>query len=173
MRNLNQGGLIGAIYNEVVEIDGHFHTEERWFGISADQSGDDWALRGTLNPFVATPGAGDWGAWIKVLGPDDTPVQTGMTKFDPHRILVVDVDALTPYIIQMAHGLVDAATALSAGDFTEFMYLSSTDNPSKAGGGPIQMRCTRQDSGVMAWLRVKCASADAFTFFLGIHEYLE
>jgi hypothetical protein len=34
----------------------HVHNKERWFGISADQAGNDWALQDTLNPFTATSG---------------------------------------------------------------------------------------------------------------------
>lgn len=171
MRNLNQGGKIDAILVEALEIERHIHNLERWLGKSADQSGDNWAVRETLTPFQATSGIGDWGAWIKVVGIDDTPIRADMTRFDFHKLLIVDVGVLTPYIIQFAKGESGDA-GVAAGTFTEFMYLSSSANPSKAGGGPISMRTARGYAGIdKVWARVKCATADTLDFFLGVHEY--
>ena len=76
-----------------VHHDEHFHTRERWFGISGDQSGDDWALAAGLTPFQAISGNGVFGAdandEAKVLGTDDTPAITNKQFFDMHRILVI------------------------------------------------------------------------------------
>jgi hypothetical protein len=171
MKNLNQGGKIDSILVEALEIERHIHNLERWWGKSADQSGNNWATRGTLTPFQVTSGIGDWGAWIKVVGTDDTPIRAGMTRFDFHKFLVIDVDSLTPYIIQFAKGESGDA-GVAAGTFTEFMYVASTDNPSKAGGGPISMRTARGYAGIdKVWCRIKNATADTLDFFLGVHEY--
>jgi len=172
MRNLNQGGKIGTILEEILTHDEHFHNRERWFGISGDQSGDDWALRGTLNPFVLTSGANDWGAWAKVLGPDDTPAIPGMTRFDGHRVLISDIQAATPFIIQMAQGP-DADAALLVNAFTEFMVISVDTNINRAGGSPFNIITRRIPSGTKVWARTKCATADTVSLFVGIHEYEE
>ncbi|GAG30502.1 unnamed protein product, partial [marine sediment metagenome] len=79
---------VDDIYTEVVEIEHHLHNYERWFGKSADQSGNDWAIESGLTAFQAESAAGDFGTAIKILGPADTPDQTGMTKFDLHRVMV-------------------------------------------------------------------------------------
>lgn len=76
----------GAIYDEVVEIERHLHNRERWFGISGDQSGNDWAVEAGLNAFRAISGNGDFGSdandEAKVLGTADTPAISGRTKHD-------------------------------------------------------------------------------------------
>lgn len=170
MRYLNQGGKLDAILEEAQEIATHLLHREQWLGISADQSGDDWALRGTLNPFVLLSGIGDWGAWGKIIGPDDTPIVSGTTLFSVDRILITDVDVLTPYILQFAWGASGDA-GVSAGDVTDFMYVSSTDNPSKAGGGPGKVLMPRIAAGTKVWARVKCATADTMDFFIGAHGH--
>ena len=156
--------------NEIAEIEHHLHNRERWFGISADQSGNNWALRGTLNPFVLTSGAGVWGAWAKILGPADTPAIPGMTKFDGHRVLVSDLGASTPFIIQVAQGP-DADVALAAGHFTEFMVVAADAVVTRAGGLPVDIITRLVDVGTQVWARCKCATADTVSCFVGIHEY--
>ncbi len=170
MRYLNQGGKISAILTEAVAIERHLHNRERWFGISLDQSGDDWALRGTLNPFVLTSGAADWGAWAKILGPDDTPAIPGMVSFDGHRVLVTDMGAATPFIIQVAQGP-DADVSLAAGLFTEFMIVAADAVVARAGGAPFDIITRRVPAGTQVWARTKCATADTIDLFVGIHEY--
>lgn len=172
MRNLNAGGLLKKVYEEVVEIERHLHNRERWFGISANQTGDDWALRGTLNPFQLTSGADDWGAWAKVLGPDDTPAIAGMVKYDGHRVLITDLGAATPFIMQLAWG-VDPAAALIAGLFTEFMLVAADAVVARAGGLPVDIITKRVDVGTPIYARTKAATADTLDFFIGIHEYEE
>ncbi len=172
MKNLNLGGKIDLILAEVLIHDEHFHNRERWFGISADQTGDDWALRGTLNPFVLTSGANDWGAWAKILGPDDTPLIPGMTQFDGHRVLVVDLQAVTPFIIQVAQGD-DADAALLINAFTEFMVVANDPVVARAGGFPFNILTRKVPSGTRIWARTKCATADTASLFVGIHEYEE
>lgn len=172
MRELNQGGKLRKILKETEEIEGHIHNRERWFGISSDQSGDDWALRGTLNPFVLTSGAGDWGAWAKILGPNDTPSISGMTEYDGHRVIISDLQAATPFIIQVAQGD-DPDVAVSNGLFTEFMVIANDPVVNRSGGGPMSIITRKVPVGTKVWARTKCATADTVSVFVGIHEYEE
>lgn len=171
MRELNQGGKIDLILTEAEEIRRHIHGRELWFGISGDQSGNDWALSGTLNPFVLTSGVGDWGAWGKIVGPDDTPIFTGRLDFSIDRLLISEVEVLTPYLMQIVWGGTDGDDSLSLGNVSEFMYISSTDNPSKAGGGPGVFRMSQVVNGTKVWARIKCASASTMDLFIGFHGH--
>ena len=171
MRNLNQGGKIDLILAETQEIHRELHGRELWFGISADQGGNDWALAGTLNPFVLLSGIGVWGAWGKIIGPDDTPVFTGRLEFAIDRLTISEVEVLTPYILQIVWGGADGDASLALGNVTEFMYVSSTDNPSKAGGGPGDIRMRQVVNGTKVWARIKCATASTMDFFIGIHGH--
>lgn len=171
MRELNQGGKIGLILTEVLEINREFHGRELWFGISADQSGDDWALRGSLNPFAFLSGIGDWGAWFKIIGSDDTPVFTGRPLFAIDRVVISSVSALTPYLLQMVWGGADGDDSLALGNVTELMYRSSTDNPAKAGGGPGKIRMDELANGTKVWARIKCETAETMELFVGLHGH--
>lgn len=173
MRELNQGGKVGTILTNVLELIRHAHGREQWLGISADQGGDDWALNGTLNPFVLTSGIGDWGTWAKIIGPDDSPFFSGRTEFAIDRLVISEVEVLTPYILQIVWGGTDGDDSLALGNVSEFMYVSSTDNPSKAGGGPGVFRMRNLVNGTKVWARIKCATASTMDFFIGTHSHEE
>ena len=70
-------------------IEDHFHNRETWYGISADQSGSDWALQDTLSPFRATSDDNDWGTDgtdpAKIFGTSDTPIFSGGVRGDFHE----------------------------------------------------------------------------------------
>lgn len=170
-------GLLGTYDStgyRVAEIEGHSHNRERWFGISGDQSGDDWAAD-TLNPFQAISGAGDYGAdandEAKVLGADDTPAIVGMVKFDAHRITIVSASSTTQYKLRVVYGTGTMADAITAGQYSELVVKY---DPAIFGGTghPVNLRMLRLDAGTKVWVQCKNASNNAtIDFFIGLHEY--
>jgi len=178
-------GLLGtsnSLAYRVHEIERHFHSRERWFGISANQSGNDWALD-TLTPFVAISGADAYGTdhtggagavdEAYVIGTDDMPGISGMVKFDIHRILILDVDHSTVYKLRIVYGSVDRATSVSTGLYSEITILFDAVSPTISAGSPVDVQMPRLTSGVdMVWIEAWNANDNSqIDFLVGIHEY--
>lgn len=158
--SLGLEGVHNSIGYRIAEIDRHFHGYERWFGLTGVQN--------TLAPFVMDSGDNDWGEWIAVLTADSTPAITGNLYYDPHRIMLVATERTSLYRIQIAFGAV-AADALAAGDYTEFTYISASN---QIDSGPIAIMAPRYSTGTPCWAR--CWNANdtgTFSFLIGIHEY--
>jgi len=156
-----------------VHHDEHFHNRERWFGISGDQSGNDWALEAGLTPFQAISGNGDFGGdaddEAKVLGSDDTPAITNKQFFDPHRILVITVSAATAYILRIIYGTGTMADAEAAGQYSDVPYIRESG---VGRGRPIETMMPKLAVGTKVWIRAKNATDNAtIDFLIGMHEY--
>jgi len=161
------------VETEIVEE--HLHSRERWFGKSADQSGNNWGTD-NLTAYQAISGNGVYGAddndEAKVLGSDDTPSISGMIYFDPHRITVVAVSSDTVYKIRTVYGTGTMAAAIAAEQFTETHIMTYTDKANKFGGAPFDIMMPRIDVGTKIWVQCKNATNNATVdFFIGIHEY--
>jgi hypothetical protein len=142
----------------VAEIETHLHSYERWLGLGGE----------TLTPFQIDSGNNDWGAWVEVLAVGDTPVQTGKTYYDLHRLMVVDAEQTTIYRIQLAFGG-DGDSAVAVGNYTELMYIAFT---AAADSGPIEVNTRRQIAGTRCWARCWNASnTGTLDFYIGLHEY--
>jgi hypothetical protein len=172
-------GLAGTEHSlayRIHEIESHFHNRERWFGISADQSGNDWALD-TLNPYVAISGANAYGAdandEAKVFGTDDTPAISGMTKFDIHRILIIDVDHDTVYKLRVVYGSDTMANNITAGQYSEVMVQFDSANPQQSAGVPVEVIMERSTCGTdKVWVQAWNANNNSeIDFLVGTHEY--
>ena len=149
----------------------HVHAHERWFGISTDQSGDDWAVAAGLNPFVVVSGDSDFGTAIKVLGPDDTPAIAGKVKWDAHRVVVADLDHTTVYMLRLIWGD-DADVAEAAGDYTDICIMNDVAKANTAGGVPVPVRMPQLSAGIKLWAKVKnAANLSEIDFYIGLHEY--
>ena len=175
MPNGMGGGLDARILRIVEELERHLHNYERWFGVAAAPDAELHVADSILTsktPFVVDAGNDTWGAWVQVLGSDDTPAIAGNTKFDLHRFDFVDFETNNSvHGVQVALGASGAA-ALSAGTYSEFIV--------KTGGGttfvgPIDILDRRADVGTKAWIRNWCHGVNTSTlsFFLGLHEYIE
>ena len=167
-----------TIFDEVEIIETHIHNRERWFGKSADQSGDDWGIEAGLTPYQAISGNGDFGGdandEAKVLGSEDTSSISGMTYFDPHRILVITQSVTTAYILRVIYGTGTMAAAESAGQYSDVPIISDTTKQNSAGGRPLDMIMPRCAAGCQIWIRIKNATDNAtLDFLFGIHEYAE
>ncbi len=168
---IDKEGLLRQIEQGVFVIEHHLHNRERWFGISADQSGNDWGLLAGLDPYQAISGDGDFGSDADdealVLGTDDTTAIAGITKFDPHHIMVEAASNATEFVIRVIYGTGTMADAETAGQYSDVMISEAKK------GSPIGVIMPRCDAGVhKMWIRVKNATNNAtIDFHYGIHEY--
>ena len=161
---------------EVIEVEKHIHNNEKWFGKNPFPTAEtNIASRATggvmVVGFTLTAGNSAFGSWIQILGSSDTPVATGKTKFDMHRFLVSGTNSTNVFIIQIVYGeSADIAAKLSAEEFTEFTYVSGTNNNDS---GISDVISKRVDAGTKVWARCACVGANGTTLagFLGLHEY--
>ena len=165
--------IIKALSPQIEEHDQHFHNREYWLGKSADQSGNNWGTRASLNPYRAISGNNDFGQdandEAKVIGSDDTPVRAGSTKQDFRRIQVVAVSSNTIYLLRIIQGTGTMAAAEAAGQYTEIPFFKESP-PSK--GSPLDLVQERIPVGTKIWVRAKNATDNATIDFLaGVHEY--
>lgn len=162
-----------GVISYLKEHDDHFHARERWFGISADQSGNDWALEAGLTPFRAISGNGIFGEdandEAKVLGTDDTPVIAGKRLFDMHEIFITALSAATVYILRFIWGTGTMAASEALGQYADVPVMKE----SAAGRSLIQeIRMPKVAADTKVWCRAKNATDNATADFLvGLHEY--
>lgn len=170
--------------DEATEVEKHIHNVERWFGTaSVVDPGVNEGENASLIPFDSAILTGEtFGAWIPLLGSGDTPNQSGMTKFDMHRIEISDVvnDGNDPnkhiHFVQIAWGGSGAA-GFAAGDYTEFITVPEKDGKA----APIDILMPRLDSGDLVFLRHRVVNRDtqvpidecSMEFYVGLHEYTQ
>ncbi len=162
------------VYQESYEAEKHLHNYERWFGKSADQSGTNWGEESSLTPYQSSSNSGDFGTGIKLLGPTDTPVQSGNPFFDLHRLLVSDMSSNVAYILRIIEDLDgdgDADTPEGKGYYTDIMAIPDDTNTNRAGGYPTELIDKRAVAGVSVWAKVKATGSVDIDFFIGVHEY--
>lgn len=105
---------------------------------------------------------------MQVLGSDDTPAVVGKTHFDPHQVIVEDVEAAATYFVQMGRGDSGAA-ALAAGTYTEFVYAAANNKSTEI----VLVQTGRAPAGSKLWARCKAPGQNTawMDFYIGIHEY--
>lgn len=170
---LNSANILANSYGILY----HLHNRERWFGKSADQSGNDWALEASLTPFRAISGNADFGSDLNdealVLGTEDTPIITSQTHFDLHRLLIVGVSVDTPYILRIVYGTGTMADAITAGQYSDVMVKFDSVNPTVSAGTPVDLVFPRNLNGNKIWIQTKNATNNAtIDFFVGVHGYI-
>lgn len=159
----------------VKEIERHLHNREKWFGLAGTPSGETHRadrMAGGVSPFQLVAGNNAFGSWVQIIGSDDTPVHSDMTKMDAHRVMVIDTNSINPFITQLIAGeSSEIAALLAAEEFTEFPYISQS-NLNDSGISEILTR--RATSGVKVWARTCCIGGNGNTidFYIGVHEYL-
>jgi hypothetical protein len=122
-----------------------------------------------LTPFQVTSGNNTYGADCKVIGTSDTPIFTGGKFQDYRRILITANSSATVYKIRHIYGLTTSADAITAGQFSEFMYFrGAADNNRKT----QDIYVVRVPTGYKRWMQVWNATNGAtIDFFIGLHEY--
>ncbi len=169
-------GVTDSLSYGIETLRNHNHSLERWFGISADQSGTDWALEDTTNNYRAISGAGVYGAdandEAKVIGTGDGPLVTGGVQFDLHRIFFLALSTDTIWTIRVIWDVTSMANGISNDRFSTVMLMN---NPSgnKASGLPAALQVPQLTWGTdMVWIQAKNATDNATAdFYIGVHEY--
>jgi len=172
-------GVSNSLAYRVHETERHFHSPERWFGKSADQSGNDWALSvssgGMPTAYRAISGSAAFGSdandEAKIIGTDDVSAD-GNVKFDVHRIAISAASVTTVYVLRLVWGTGTMADAITARQYTEVLIRR---NP---GGGenhiiPVVIQNPRHTYGTdKVWIQAKNATDNAtIDFYVGLHEY--
>jgi len=172
-------GLLGtadSLAYRIGEVERHFHNWERWLCLAAagtatathfaDRIG---ATAASYAPFVLTAGNDTWGAWVQLLGVDDTPAVPAMVKFDVHRVLITTTNETGIWFVQLGFGASGAA-ALAADTFSSIVFVSEGPGDRSS---PIEVFTRRQAAGTLMWARAWAVGADGKTLSLmfGLHEY--
>lgn len=166
-------GTEGSVAYEISEVERHHHHYSRAFGLAAVPNGEVHVadeITSNPGPFTVDAGNDTWGAWIQLLGTDDTPFITGKQRYDAHLITVVAAErANTVHLIQLAAGASGAA-ALTAGTYSDKVFIPQSANGRPA---PVPFGIRRQDAGTKLWIRTLARGADTGTLsiYLEIHEY--
>lgn len=167
------GGVHNSLAYKVHEIERHLHSWERWFAAAAVPVGETHVadrISDSVTPFQLDGGNDTWGSWVQILGSTDLPVIAGRAKFDPHELLITDMQRNnTIHFMQIAFGDSGAA-ALAAMDFTELVVKSSGVTTEAF---PVRLQTRRQNVDTKTWARTWSLGQVSGTvdFFYGIHEY--
>ncbi len=163
-------GLTGAsnsLAYRIAEVERHAHSHERWYGVAGTPSATHKAdqIAKDIASFQIDAGNDAYGAWVQLLGSADTTY-----KFDMHRLFITAVEtAATVHFVQIAFGAA-GDDAVTAGDYTEFVYRSGAAITREA---PVEFQTRRHAAGTLAWAR--CLAYDVNTstlnFYFGLHYY--
>lgn len=171
--------LNSKIEREVRIIEHHLHRVSRSFGISADQSGNNWCTEDRLVPFTAISGNNDFGAdpgdEAKIFGSADTPFITGHTFFDPGFILVNAVSSDSVYFIRLVWSTVDIATGISDGNYSTIPFKFDSFNPVQSTSFIlVPIGNDELPVGTKVWIQIKSAVDNAtLSFYISAHGYKE
>jgi hypothetical protein len=166
-------GVADSLAYRVGEIERHLHSYEKWFARAAVPSGEthvaDRIGTGTA-AFQVDGGNNTWGAWVQIVGSSDTPVQAAAAYFDLHRMMITDIENDgAVHFVQIAFGESGAA-ALTAGNYTEFVFKSQAVNTEET---PVSIQTRRAAARTKCWARVWSVGQNTGTmdFYIGFHEY--
>jgi hypothetical protein len=165
-------GVANSLAYKVTEIERHLHSGARWFEEAgtptAAHKADRIGTVGGAGAFRIDAGNDTWGDWVQIFGSDDTPTVEGKAYFDPHQIIVEDVEKAVTYFIQIGRGASGDA-ALTAGTYSEFIYAATNTKDS----GIIVVQTGRAPAGSLLWARCMVSDEDTawLDFYIGIHEY--
>ena len=167
-------GMIGNVLEDTEEIETHFHSNERWFEAAATPDGEVHVADriGTgAGAFQIDAGNDDWGAWVQILGSDDTPTDPDKDDFDMREIQITAAERTALYYIQVCWGE-DTTTALILNNYTEKPF-----QPQSVAGKPdaILWQIKQIEAKTKIWARCKCPGQNTATLDLlyGIHEYIK
>lgn len=164
-------GVSNSLAYKVHEIQRHHHSYEEWFGVAATPSGETHTTdQISENPsaFQIDAGNDDWGTWTQVLGSSNTPVRSGMARYDPHEIIITDTERASVYFLELAWGD-DGSTGYAAGDYTEFVFNATVQKETAI----MALNAEPQAAGEKMWARCLSKGDDTgtFDFYIGLHEY--
>jgi hypothetical protein len=160
--------LIERAFKEAYETEHHVHNNEIWFGDAASpNAGVHEADRESLVSFRVDAGNNDWGTAINVLGTGDTPVQTGMTKYDCHKVLVTTTERTVLTYLRFTFGTSEAQGITDGNSTVVAMII-----PSPLRHSAVEFIMKRANSGTKLWVNAKViGDTGTVDFIFGLHEY--
>lgn len=173
MTHMSLSPSTSVIAKNVHYTEEHMHHKVRWYGISADQSGNNWASKTSMTPYIATSGNNTWGTVdttdiAKLFGTEDT-LEVGDLCGDFNEILVTANTSNTMYRCRIIWGDGTTAEAITANQYSEFVFLRSAgDTVRKIMVTPTPIIAI--DAKI--WLQIWNATDDAtLSCFVGVHGY--
>ncbi len=169
------GWTLENIYTTSVILQRHNHNRDRWLGEHGVRNLEiDCGATGTVAPFQNTAGNDTWSVTpLCLIGTGDGPFVTGMTRFDVHRIHIMDVAVgadLKLHYVRFVYGTGTVADAITAEQFTEICF-----SPERAAVSTvIELRMPRLTYGTdKVWVThwVDGDNVPTIDFRLGVHEY--
>ncbi len=170
---LKDAGSHGLFY-EAWRVDKHIHAHEKWMGVAAIPNPETHVadrMGPGIVPFALLTGNDAFGNWVQVMGSSDSPIQSGKTLMDAHRAIITTTDSTEAFLVQFVIGeSADIAAKIAVEDFTEFPYISATNN---GDSGLTNVITKGIPSGTKVWARAICIGLDAKTIniYVGLHEY--
>lgn len=173
VRYISKNGVGVIDIAEIIEE--HLHSSEVWFGSTA---GVGPGSQNSLTPFRLTSAAvaNTFGAAIVVLDGSETPVRAGMTRFDPHRLQIINVqNNAKTYRLRIASnrlGHTSWAAAVAAGVYTDVCFKIDVTTRDAS---PFNMQAPRQFAHAIVWAAVATLDAVAqwVDALFAIHEYAD
>lgn len=167
----------GSIAHTLSVVDHHHHRYNRYFGVAASPvagiNEGDLVDSGGSTPYQVIAGANTWGAWLPLLGTDDTTTGEFVSKkyYDPHLLFIWQIQYISGYFLQIAHSATDVTDAL-----TNYQYSVEVFKPQSPAGrqDPVGIKCGRPPTGHKLWARawaVGAGSPQTIDFFMGLHFY--
>ena len=167
------GGVHDSVDYRVSEIERHLHSNERWMEMAGTPTATHFAVEvghaDGAGPWTLDAGDDDWGAWVQILGADDTPTDGAALYMDIHKIMVTAAERNLPYFFRFGYGASGAA-ALAAGTYTETVFVPASN---VLDTGPLSIQTRRAAAGSLLWAQCMCPGQDTGTISLypGGHEY--
>jgi hypothetical protein len=160
-------GTSNSLAYRIAEVERHFHSYERWYGVAGTPSATHKAdqIAKDIAAFEIDAGNDAYGDWVQILGSADTAL-----KFDLHELYFTYAEtASTVHFVQIGFGAT-GADALTAGTYTEIIYRSGAAVQREA---PVVIQTRRQAAGTLAWARVLAYDKDTskVQFYFGVHYY--
>ena len=164
-------GTADSLAYAMGELERHFHNRGRLWGATGAPDETNAIAATVTVPFVAVSGANTWGTAIPICGTADVPVPApDNVKFDAHLILVTDTDHATPYRMRLIWGPGTSADAITAGQWTETMFITATGPFSS--GVPVEVIMRRVNVGLKMWAQAwNNTNGSNVDFFWGAHGY--
>jgi hypothetical protein len=96
-----------------------------------------------------------------------------MTEYDPHEILITDLDDETdPWRIRLIYGTGTSGDAITANQWSERMVQSNAVPGNRAGGTPVNFRMPALSVGTKLWCQSwNNTAGEVLSFFIGVHGY--
>lgn len=164
-------GVPDSVAYRLHELEKHVHSRGRFWGAVAVPDETNAIDANVDTPFVAVSGDDTWGTAIPICGTADNPVISGYAKFDAHLILVTDTEHTTPYRLRFIYGTGTSADAITAGQWSEIMFLA-TAGPFNS-GIPADIQMPRVDVGSKLWCQTwNATDTSEVDFFWGPHGYI-